>query len=80
MDAGDREFLNRINDFASKNVPDIDPKSLQPSDKLNKLRPVLQMLAMENGMSVEDVFIKYMDLSTQNAAKYADKMNTDSLI
>ena len=77
MTAEDREMLNRIMEFADKVMPDIDPEKVKVSEQIDKLRPILQELAMEKSMPVEDVFIKYMDLATENALKYEKKMQDD---
>ena len=77
MTAEDREMLNRIMEFADKVMPDIDPEKVKVSEQIDKLRPVLQELAMEKSMPVEDIFIKYMDLATENALEYEKKMQDD---
>ena len=75
MTAEDREFLQTIMDYADEVMPDIDPQKVRISEQIDKLRPVLQELAMKHKMSVEDTFIKYMDLATEHAIKYQNQMN-----
>lgn len=70
MTAEDREFLNTIMQYAEEVMPDIDPQKVKVSEQLEKLRPILQELAMKHKMPVEEVFIKYMDLATEHAVKY----------
>lgn len=77
MTSEDREMLNRIMEFADKVMPDIDPEKVKVSEQIDKLRPVLQEIAMERSMPVEDVFIKYMDLATEHALEYEKKMQDD---
>ena len=77
MTAEDIEFLNTIQDYADKVMPDIDPQKVQISEQLQKLRPIIQELAMKHKMSVEDTFIRYMDLATERAVSYENKMNSD---
>ncbi len=77
MTSEDREMLNRIMEFADKVMPDIDPEKVKVSEQIDKLRPVLQEIAMEKSMPVEDVFIRYMDLATENALEYEKKMQDD---
>ena len=77
MTKEDAIFLNTIQEYADKVMPDIDPQKVQISEQLQKLRPVLQELAMKHKMSVEDTFIKYMDLATENDVDYEKKMNAD---
>ena len=74
MTAEDREFLQTIMDYADEVMPDIDPQKVRISEQIDKLRPVLQELAMKHKMSVEDTFIKYMDLATEHAIKYQNQM------
>lgn len=75
MTSEDREFLDTIMNYADEVMPDIDPQKVRISEQLEKLRPILQELAMKHQMSVEDTFIKYMDLATEHAIKYQNQMN-----
>ncbi len=69
----DLVFLKKINDFAEKELGDIDPQKTHVSEQLERLRPIMQELAMEYKMNVEDVFIRYMDLASEaNAAADAE--------
>ena len=77
MTEEDREFLNTIMEYADEVMPDIDPQKVRVSEQIEKLRPILQKLAMEKQMPVEDVFIKYMDLATEHAVKYNKKMEEE---
>lgn len=75
MTKEDALFLNTIQDYANEVMPDIDPQKVQISEQLQKLRPILQEQAMKYKMTVEDTFIKYMDLATERAVEYENKMN-----
>lgn len=75
MTSEDRIFLNTIMEYAEKVMPDIDPQKVRVSEQIDKLRPVLQELAMKHKMPVEEVFIKYMDLATEHAIQYQADMN-----
>lgn len=77
MTDADRTMLKRIMDYADEVMPDIDPEKVKVSEQIDKLRPVLQQIAMEQSMPVEDVFIKYMDLATEHALEYEQKMKDD---
>ncbi len=77
MNAEDREMLSRIMNYAEEVMPDIDPEKVRVSEQIDKLRPVLQQIAMEKSLPVEEVFIKYMDLATENAVEYEKKMKAD---
>ncbi len=84
MTAADFEFLEKINKYAEKVMPDIDPQKTHVSEQLEKLRPVMQELAMEYKMSVEDVFIKYMDLASEANvtadAEFREKYGQDDVV
>ena len=80
----DKEFLGKINEFAEKELQDIDPQKTHVSEQLERLRPIMQKLAMEYQMPVEDVFIKYMDLASEaNAsadAEFRSKYGEDDVL
>ncbi|MCR5256116.1 MAG: hypothetical protein K6D96_09365 [Acetatifactor sp.] len=66
MTEENRLLLKRINDFAETALGDIeDPQKVQVSIQLERLRPVFEEIAGEKNMSVEDVFILYMDLQSE---------------
>ena len=71
MTAEEREMFNRIRKYADEALKDFDtdPRKTPISFQLQKLRPIMQELAMEKQMSVEDVFIKYMDLASEDAVE-----------
>lgn len=77
MTTEDREFLNRINDYANEVLGDIDPQKTQVSAQLQKLRPIMQTLAMEMQMPVEDIFIKYMDLASEAGVEREKELQAD---
>lgn len=76
MTEQDQIFLNRINKYAEDVLGDIDPQKTHVSEQLMKLRPIMQELAMEYQMPVDEVFIKYMDLQSE-ATVIADKKLKD---
>ena len=67
MTAEQKEFLARINNYANEVMGDIDPQKVQVSMQLAKLRPIMETIAAEKGMSLEDFFILYMDLQSEAA-------------
>lgn len=77
MTKEDREFLGKIIAYADEVMGDVDPEKVRISEQLDKLRPVLQELAMIYKMPVEDVFIKYMDLATEAALEKNKKFEDD---
>lgn len=60
-----RAILKRINDYSEKVLGDIDPQKVPVSAQLDKLRPILSEIAAEKNMSLEDVFILYMDIQSE---------------
>ena len=84
MTAKDREILDRIKDYAEKALErfDTDPQKTPISFQLQKLRPIMQELAMEKQMPVEDIFIKYMDLASEDAVardkEFNERLSEDS--
>ena len=77
MTKEDREFLGKIMAYAEEVMGDVDPEKVRVSEQLEKLRPILQELAMVYKMPVEDVFIKYMDLATEAAIDQNKKFEED---
>ncbi len=69
MTQEDKKILQRINDYANEVMPDIDPQKTQVSVQLEKLKPIMEQIAGELGISLEDMFIKYMDLASEMAVK-----------
>lgn len=78
MTEENRAILKRINDYAETVLGDIDPQKVQVSVQLEKLKPVMQEIADEKGMSLTDVFILYMDIQSE-AACATDKKLQDQL-
>ena len=71
MTIEEREMFDRIRKYADEALQDFDtdPQKTPISFQLQKLRPIMQELAMEKQMSVEDIFIKYMDLASEDAVE-----------
>lgn len=65
MTAEDKKILDRINEYADNVLKDIDPQKTRVSFQLEKLKPIMEEIAKENNSTVEDIFIKYMDLASQ---------------
>lgn len=63
------QMLDRINAYAEKVLGDIDPQKTRISYQLEKLKPVMEEIATEKGLALEDIFIKYMDLASIVSAK-----------
>ena len=63
----DKAFLERIGAYADEVMADMDtnPEKTRISVQLDKLRPIMEEIAKEQNSSVEDIFIKYMDLASE---------------
>ena len=55
----EKQFLDRITSYANQAMPDLDPQKTQGSV------PVFETIAKEEGVAVEDIFIRYMDLANR---------------
>ncbi len=65
----DQEILKELNKYAEDVLGDIDPQKTPVSMQLEKLKPKMEQLAKENGVSTEDIFIRYMDLASAQKVK-----------
>ncbi len=61
----DQELLDRINEYADQVLKDFDPQKTRVSFQLEKLKPIMEEIARERDATVEEIFIKYMDLASQ---------------
>ncbi len=78
MTEADKKILERINGYANDVMGEIDPQKVPVSEQLEKLRPVMEQIAGEQGISLEDMFIRYMDLQSEASCITQQKL-TDSL-
>lgn len=78
MTEENRKLLARINSFAESVLGEIDPQKVPVSAQLEQLKPIMQTIADEKGMSLADVFILYMDLQSEASVASNDKL-MDSL-
>lgn len=69
-----RKILERINAFAEDELSDIDPQKVQVSVQLDRLRPIMEKIAAEKNISLEDMFILYMDLQSEASCKTEEKL------
>lgn len=72
-----RKIWERISSYAEEALKDIDPQKTQVSVQLDALRPIMNEIAMEKGMSLEDVFILYMDLASEAAVEAEAKFQAE---
>ncbi|NBH24376.1 hypothetical protein D3Z60_00890 [Lachnospiraceae bacterium] len=73
----ERDMLIRINAYSEQVLGDIDPQKTRISFQLDKLKPIMQEIADEKSMALEDVFIKYMDLASIVSAKQDAMLKED---
>ncbi len=78
MTEENRKILERINAYAENALGDIDPQKIQVSVQLEKLKPVMEEIAKEKGLSLEEMFILYMDLQSEASCATQKKLE-DSL-
>ena len=69
-----RLFLKRINDYAEKVMPNIDPQKTPVSYQLDMLTPVMREISEETDKSLSDIFIEYMDLASEAATDMENKL------
>lgn len=74
MTEENKALLARINAYAENVLEDIDPQKVQVSVQLEKLRPVMEEIAKEKGMRLEEVFILYMDLQSEASVSTNKKL------
>ncbi len=72
-------MLARINLYAEQVMADIDPQKTPISVQLEKLRPMMERIASEQGRPLEDIFIEYMDLASEFSVEKAKQCNKDYL-
>ena len=72
-----RAILKRINDYAEQVMGDIDPQKVQVSAQIEKLKPILQEIADEKQMALEDMFILYMDIQSEDSCATQQKLTEE---
>ncbi len=72
----EKVFLDRINEYADKVLDGIDPQKTKVSFQLEKLKPVMEEIAAEEGSTLEDVFIRYMDLASERGVNVEKKFQS----
>ena len=73
-----KKFLARINAYAEDVLGEIDPQKTPVSMQLEKLKPIMEEIAAERNVPLEDIFILYMDLQSE-ASFTSQKKLEDSL-
>lgn len=72
-----RELLSRINSYSESVLGDIDPQKVPVSTQLEKLKPIMEEIAKEKNMTLEDVFILYMDIQTEASVLSEQKLQEE---
>lgn len=72
-----RKILERINAYAEEVLGDIDPQKVQVSVQLEKLKPIMETIAAEKGISLEELFILYMDLQSEASCATEAKLRDE---
>ena len=72
-----RAILKRINDYAEQVMGDIDPQKVPVSAQIEKLKPVMQEIADEKNMALEDMFILYMDIQSEASCATQQKLSEE---
>ena len=74
MTPENKKILDRINAYAETALADIDPQKTRISFQLEALKPVMEEIAVEKGVSVEDIFILYMDLASEASVEAENQL------
>lgn len=74
MTEENKKILARINSYAESVLGEIDPQKTPVSLQLEKLKPIMSEIAKELGISLEDMFILYMDLQSEASVASNNKL------
>ena len=77
MTKDDKVIIERINAYAEEVLKDIDPQKTRTGFQIQQLTPILKTIAKELNLSLEDMFVKYMDLQTEFAKEKQDQFHED---
>ena len=77
MTAENIKIWERISKYAEEVLGDIDPQKTQVSVQLDALRPIMEEIAKEKNMSLEDVFILYMDIASEAGVMAEAQLKSD---
>ncbi len=73
----ERKIITRINKYAETALKDIDPQHTPNGLQIKELMPIINEIAAEEGMTTEEMFIKYMDLQTEYKLEQQNKFNEE---
>ncbi|MBQ4529203.1 MAG: hypothetical protein IJA36_01135 [Lachnospiraceae bacterium] len=69
-------ILTRVNAYADQVLPERDPSKVPIRVQLDALKPEMEKLAKEFELSVEDIFIIYMDMNTETVANAESQLQS----
>lgn len=72
-----RKIWTRISQYAEEALKDIDPQKTHVSTQLAALKPIMEEIAAEKGISLEDMFILYMDIASEAGVEAEQKLQDD---
>lgn len=72
-----RKIWERISSYAEEALKDIDPQKTHVSMQLAALKPIMEEIAKEKGISLEDMFILYMDIASEAGLEAERKLQDD---
>lgn len=72
-----KKILERISKYAEEVLGDIDPQKTRVSVQLDALKPVMEEIAKEKNMTLEEIFILYMDLASEAGADAESKLQSE---
>jgi hypothetical protein len=73
----DDEFkiLDQINEYADQVLKGMDLEKTPISIQLEKLKPEMEKISTQYGLTLEDIFVMYMDLNLKNQKRLEDELN-----
>ena len=74
----DKDILNRISAYSASVIGEVEPGEVRISEQLEVLKPVMQEIADEKKIPLEDIFIRYMDLASLGLAKKDQQFKEDT--
>ena len=74
----DKDILNRISAYSASVIGEVEPGEVRISEQLEVIKPVMQEIADEKKIPLEDIFIRYMDLASLVLAKKDQQFKEDT--
>ncbi len=76
MENVEKYICDKVSAYADEVLDGIDPQKVQVSFQLEKLKPCMEELSKELGLSIEDVFIKYMNAASERSVDSEKKFQS----